>query len=150
MTPLGLIADIVTLLGFTFTCWQLISLKRIIKRKKEEAKKEQVNQMCLASVSEAISLIELILEYLINSEYRLALLKAEELNKLLLAIRNDDFVKNYTRENFRELLDNFTQRLIALRESICENGAYDSRFFMRNLQFIHDNLKLVQQKLKTK
>lgn len=150
MESFGIIADIVTLVGFTFTCWQLVALKRIIQKKKEEAKQEQIDQICLASVSEALSLIELIQEYLINSEYRLALLKTEDLNKLLLEIKDEERIKRYTRDNFVELLDTFTQRLISLREAVSENEVYDSRFFMRNLQFIHDNLKLAQQKLKTK
>ncbi len=147
---MGTIADIITLIGFVVTIWQLLSLKRMIRRKKEEAKQEQLSQMHLATVSEALSLIELIHEYLINTEDRLALLKAEDLNKLLLEIRAESLVMQYARTNFPELLDNFTQRMIALRESIRCKDPYDSRFMMENMQYIHDNLKLVQQKLKTK
>ena len=150
MNKLGTIADIVTLLGFAFTIWQLLSLKRMIRRKKEEAKQEQLSQLHLATVSEALSLIELIQEYLINGEDRLALLKAEDLNKLLLEIRGESVVMHYARTNFPELLDIFTTRMIALREAVRCKDPYDSRFMMENMQYIHDNLKLVQQKLKTK
>lgn len=150
METIGIIADIITLAGFAFTCWQLISLKGIIKKEKEEAKQDQIDQIYLAVVSEALSLIDLIQEFLINSEDRLALLKAEELNKLLLEIKGATRIVNYSRSNFTDLLDSFTQRLIALRESVKCKDAYDSRFFMGNLQLIHDNLKIVQLKLKTK
>ena len=147
---LGIIADVVTLAGFAFTCWQLVSLKRIIHKKKEEAKEEQIGQILLATVSESLSLIELVQEFLIKSEDRLALLKAEDLNKLLLEIRNEERVMKHARSNFPDLLDLFTQRLISLREAVRTKDVFDARFIMTNLQYIHDNLKLVQQKLKTK
>ena len=148
MSTISFIADIVTFLGFTFTCWQLVSLKRIIRKEKESARQEQIDQEHLATVSEALSLIELIHEFLINSDDRLALLKAEELNKLLCEVREEKRVLEYARSNFSDLLDNFTQRIIALREAIRIKEAYDARFMMSNLQYIKDNLKLVQQQLK--
>ena len=42
----------------------------------------------------------------------------------------------------------FVQRMISLRDSISRKESYDSRFLKENLQYIHDNLKLVQKYLK--
>ena len=148
MSTFSIIADIATVLAFSITIWQLLSLKKMIKSREEEAKKQQLKSIYLASVSEALELIDIIQNYLISCDDRLALLRMEDLNKILLEIRDEQEVKQHARENFPKLLNDFVQRMISLREAVSSKEAYDSRFLKENLQYIHDNLKLVQKYLK--
>lgn len=120
----------------------------MIKSREEKAKKQQMKSIYLASVSEALELIGSIQNYLISCEDRLALLRMEDLNKVLLEIRDEPEVKKNARDNFPKLINDFVQRKISLRDSISRKESYDSRFLKENLQYIHDNLKLVQKYLK--
>lgn len=148
MSTFSIIADIATVLAFSITIWQLLSLKKMIKSREEKAKKQQMKSIYLASVSEALELIGSIQNYLISCEDRLALLRMEDLNKVLLEIRDEPEVKKNARDNFPKLINDFVQRMISLRDSISRKESYDSRFLKENLQYIHDNLKLVQKYLK--
>lgn len=128
MSTFSVIADIVTVLAFLITIWQLSSLRKMIKSREEKAKSQQLKSIYLASVSEALELIDIIQTYLISSEDRLALLRMEDLNTILLEIKDESVVKQNARENFPKLLNEFVQRIISLREAVSCKEKYDSRF----------------------
>lgn len=99
----------------------------MIKSREEKAKSQQLKSIYLASVSEALELIDIIQTYLISSEDRLALLRMEDLNTILLEIKDESVVKQNARENFPKLLNEFVQRIISLREAVSCKEKYDSR-----------------------
>ena len=101
---LEIIASILTIVGFGLTVWQLLSFKKKLTRNSEEVKETQRNLIHLATVSEAIRLIELIQEHLMSSENKLALYRAQELNKVLNEINDEKVVKDNVRDNYSKIL----------------------------------------------
>ena len=143
------IASILTIIGFGITVWQLVSFKRKLDRNAEEAKTAQRQLIHLANVSDAIRLIELIQDHLLASEMRLALYRAQELNKVLNEINDEKVVRENVRDNYSKIRIAFSERLCNLQQSVAENDAsYDPKYMLTSLQSISDNLQIVQKQLK--
>ena len=145
---LNTIASILTIIGFFITVMQLISFKKKLDRNAQEVKDTQRNLIHLASVSDAIRLVELIQEHLMASEMRLALYRSQELNKVLNDISDEDVVKKNVRDNYNKIRASFSERLSALQQSILCKEDYDPKHMLDTLQSISDNLQIVQKQLK--
>lgn len=145
---LNTIASILTIIGFGITVWQLISFKKKLDRNSEDVKDAQRQLMHLAKVSDAIRLIELIQEHLLESDIRVSLYRSQELNKVLNEINGEKVVRENVRDNYNKQMISFTERLNSLQQSVICKEEYDPRFFLETLQSISDNLQLVQKQLK--
>lgn len=142
------IASILTIIGFGITVWQLISFKKKLDRNSEEVKTTQRKLIHLANVSDAIRLIEIIQEHLMSSEYRLALYRAQELNKVLNDISDERVVIENVRDNYRKVRISFSERLSSLQQAVHCKDEFDSKYMLITLQSISDNLLIVQKQLK--
>lgn len=145
---LNTIASILTIIGFIITVWQLISFKKKLDRNAREVKDTQRNLIHLASVSDAIRLVELIQEHIMASELRLALYRSQELNKVLNDINDEEVVRKNVRDNYNKTRVSFSERLSALQQSILYKEYYDPKHMLDTLQNISDNLQIVQKQLK--
>lgn len=92
--------------------------------------------------------VELIQEHFEHGENKLALYRLVELNKVLNEIRGEKVVAQYARANFDQLCAALSDHMFNLREALRNGDEYDSRFINEKLQFITDNLQLVQKHLK--
>lgn len=142
------IASILTIIGFGITVWQLISFKRKLDRNSEEVKNTQLKLIHLANVSDAIRLVEIIQEHLMSSDLRLALYRAQELNKVLNDISDERVVKDNVRDNYSKIRISFSERLSSLQHAIHCEDVYDPKYMLDTLQSISDNLQIVQKHLK--
>ncbi|MBQ7273013.1 MAG: hypothetical protein IJR12_05335 [Bacteroidales bacterium] len=142
------IASILTIAGFGITVWQLISFKKKLDKNSEEVKDAQRQLIHLAKVSDAIRLTELIQEHLLACELRLALYRAQELNKVLNDINDEKVVRNNVRDNYNIVRISFSERLTSLQQAVAEKESYDPQHMLKALQNISDNLQIVQKHLK--
>lgn len=148
MRILEIIASILTIVGFGITVWQLVSFKRKLDSNAVEVKNAQKLLIHLAKVSDAIRLIELIQEHLLASDYRVALYRSQELNKVLNEINGEKVVRENVRDNYNKHMISFTERLNNLQLSVVCKQEYEPKYYLETLQSISDNLQLVQKQLK--
>lgn len=104
------IASILTIVGFIITIWQLVVFGNKLKKNTNEVKEAQKQLIHLAKVSDAIRLIELIQEHLMEADCRVALYRTQELKKALNEINGEEVVRNNVRDNYDKLLISFSER----------------------------------------
>lgn len=142
------IASILTIVGFIITIWQLVVFGNKLKKNTNEVKEAQKQLIHLAKVSDAIRLIELIQEHLMEADCRVALYRTQELKKALNEINGEGVVRNNVRDNYDKLLISFSERYNSMQQAVLRKEDYNPSFFLETLQGISDNLQLVQKQLK--
>lgn len=142
------IASILTIVGFIITIWQLVVFGNKLKKNTNEVKEAQKQLIHLAKVSDAIRLIELIQEHLMEADCRVALYRTQELKKALNEISGEIVVRNNVRDNYDKLLISFSERYNSLQQAVVRKEDYNPSFLLETLQGISDNLQLVQKQLK--
>lgn len=142
------IASILTIVGFIITIWQLVVFGNKLKKNTNEVKEAQKQLIHLAKVSDAIRLIELIQEHLMEADCRVALYRTQELKKALNEINGEEVVRNNVRDNYDKLLISFSERYNSLQQAVVRKEDYNPSFLLETLQGISDNLQLVQKQLK--
>lgn len=119
-----------------------------LKKNTNEVKEAQKQLIHLAKVSDAIRLIELIQEHLMEADCRVALYRTQELKKALNEISGEIVVRNNVRDNYDKLLISFSERYNSLQQAVVRKEDYNPSFLLETLQGISDNLQLVQKQLK--
>ncbi len=142
------IASILTIVGFIITIWQLVVFGNKLKKNTNEVKEAQKQLIHLAKVSDAIRLIELIQEHLMEADCRVALYRTQELKKALNEINGEEVVRNNVRDNYDKLLISFSERYNSMQQAVLRKEDYNPSFLLETLQGISDNLQLVQKQLK--
>jgi len=138
-------ADLITLVCFAITIWQLIVVRNDVKRAVERINKTQI----LVQVTDGIRLAELIQTNLQQGEWNLSMFRLRELNKILLDLRSDVSLLQQARETFPNAMSSVASNLDYLYKLATggENNS-DVRFIVNNLQQIQDNLTLIKNFLK--
>ena len=112
------IASILTIVGFIITIWQLVVFGNKLKKNTNEVKEAQKQLIHLAKVSDAIRLIELIQEHLMEADCRVALYRTQELKKALNEINGEEVVRNNVRDNYDKLLISFSERYNSMQQAV--------------------------------
>lgn len=142
---MSIIADIITIIGFAITIWQLLAVKRDVKKAVERVYMLQ----SLVSVTDGIRLVELIQTHLQQEEWTLSLFRLRELNKILLDLRTEEQLLLQARDTFLTDMSSVSSNLDYLYRLTTRNEHNtDVRFIVSNLQQIQDNLTLIKNYLK--
>lgn len=154
---LSIVADIATLIALVITIWQLIVVKNRLKSVEEETRNRYKETLDLIKVTEALNLIHTVQDDLTLSDGRrlsadsikVAIIKMQRLNDLLIETQNDELVNKYGRFDHHKLVSSVSSNIVFLRDA-CQTdpASIDTRFICDNLQHLRDSIKLIEIHLK--
>lgn len=154
MSTLSLIANIVTLLAFIITIWQLVVMNGRLAKVEAETKRKFKVELDRLKVRDILSLIQSILDdFTVSGEQeltvdriRMIIFKMQSLKDSLVDTNDNNLVNQYGRYDHAKLVSSISANLILLREACKEMpSSMDTRFICENLQNLRDSMKLIEK-----
>lgn len=152
----SIIADILTILAFLVTIWQLIVMKNRLNSVEIETKRKYKVSLDLLKIRDILSLIHDIQDdltvssakQLTSDRIRTVIVRMQYLNDYLMDTRDDSLIKKYGRFDHQKLVSSVSSNINLLREASKEGeSGLDTRFICENLQKLRDSIKLIETHL---
>ena len=155
----SVIADILTIVAFFITIWQLIVVHKRLKKVESETKRKYKATLDLIKIRDILGLIHAIqddltvssLQELTTDRIRAIIIRMQYLNDFLMDTRDDKLINKYGRYDHQKLVSSVSSNISLLREaSTDKNLCLDTRFICENLQNLRDSIKLIEIHLNNK
>lgn len=147
LSSLGSIASVV---GIAITLYQVIKVKSVTKATQIEVKKrmDDVEQFFIyAEIEKSETFSALILSYISRKEYEAAILKIEEIKKILFNIKNKN-LQNVDDIEIQKCIQNLSIDINSIRAKKMTGTNFDIEIIIYNLGNVNGILQNISTKLK--
>lgn len=147
----SLIASVVTIICFIITCFQIKNVKKKTSQINEAVNKKikQVNVfLSYANVEKYIQLSSSVHISLKEKQYEAAVMKLEELKRILLEMETDGNLKETDKHEIGKLVMNVSIDIEAIRTKWTQNLSYDNDVVTRHIGEITTMLYKISRILK--